>query len=170
MNETITIDGEMCEIQKVHSDWGYLPMIETDNGDYYLAENSGHAGEQARDYWEAMAQDDPKEFAAIIGTEALISWGLGQFAGPGSAKVKGLNEWLDLWLDIPEEHFAGYDDAECDVDAICGIDHDTLEFFTSHNTDEEGDDFGPALVEACRLAVDITDEIGFVPTVAYRCN
>ena len=169
MNETITIDGEMREIQKVH-DWGYLPMIETDNGDYYLAENSGHAGEQARKYWETLAQDDPEELSAIIGTETLISWGLNQYAGPGYSKVRSLQGWLDLWLDTPEEHFAGYDGEECDIDAICGIDLDTLEFFISYNTGEEGDDFDPALVEACRLAVDITDEIGFVPTVAYRCN
>ena len=30
---------------------------------------------------------------------------LGQEAGPGSSKVKNLNEWLDLYYDAPEEHF-----------------------------------------------------------------
>jgi hypothetical protein len=38
-----------------------------------------------------------------LGAETLIRWALGMPAGPGSAQVCSLNEWLDLWLETPEE-------------------------------------------------------------------
>ena len=51
---------------------------------------------------------------AILGAETLISWALGRAAGPGTSKVKSLKEWLDLYLDAPEEHF----EEEYEVEAI----------------------------------------------------
>ena len=87
-----------------------LQLIITENGEeYYLVESREEAGEAAREYWEDLAQDDPKEFACLLGTETLIQWGLGNYAGPGSTQAQSLSEWLDLWLDTPEEHFASYD-------------------------------------------------------------
>ena len=108
----ITIDGETHEVNKVY-EHGSLPMLELDNGhEYYIAESAELAGEKAREYWEDLAQDDTKEFVCMVGQETLVSWALGQYAGPGSTQVKSLNEWLDLWLDTPEEHWASYDGEE----------------------------------------------------------
>lgn len=73
------------------------------------------AGEAAREYWADMAESDPKEFTCMVGEDTLIAWGLGKYAGPGSTRVKSLGEWLDLWLDTPEEHFASYDGEEREV-------------------------------------------------------
>ena len=108
---TITIDGEACEVNEVHEYTGTTtPLLELDDGtEWYVAESNETAGEAAREYWEAMAQDDPEEFASIVGEKTLVAWALGQYAGPGSTQVQSLDEWLDLWLDTPEEHFASYD-------------------------------------------------------------
>jgi hypothetical protein len=81
---------------------------------YTVFKDHEAAGEAARDYWKDMAENDSKEFVCIVGEETLVQWGLGQPAGPGSSSVCSLSEWLDLWLDTPEEHFAGYDGLEID--------------------------------------------------------
>lgn len=115
----IKIDGEIYNVKEVHN-YGYLPEIETDDGkEFILAESSEIAGEKAREYWEEMANDDPEEFTYMVGEKTLVAWGLGQYAGPGSTQVKSLEEWLDLWLDTPEEQWASYDGAERDVER-CG--------------------------------------------------
>ncbi len=132
----ITIDGEKMEVDSVQN-YGYLPLVEIGKRKYYLAESSETAGEAARKYWEEMAENDPKEFACMVGEETLVQWGMNKYAGPGSTQVRSLNEWLDLWLDTPEEEFAGYDGTECEV--------------------TEADD-------------ELTEELGFTPTVAYRHN
>jgi len=93
------------------NDNGYK-TIESDKGDFILFEDSEIAGEEAREYWEDMAENDSKEFVCMVGEETLVAWALGQYAGPGSTHVQSLNEWLDLWLDTPEEHFASYDSCE----------------------------------------------------------
>jgi len=132
----IKIDREIYEVDSVY-DHGYLPMVEIGDMEFYVAESGDSAGEAAREYWKDMAETDPKEFTCMIGEEALIAWGLGQNYAPGSIGVNSLEEWLDLWLDTPEECWASYDGSEVDVDA-CG-----------------------------RI---LSDELGFVPTVAYRHN
>jgi hypothetical protein len=135
----IKIDGEIYEVDAIH-DNGYLPMIVTVGKrgvEWYLAKNDKSAGEKAREYWLDMAENDPAEFRCIVGDEALISWALGQNYAPGAIGVDSLKEWLDLWLDIPEEQWASYDGEECTVD-VCG-----------------------------RI---LSDELGFIPTVAYRHN
>jgi hypothetical protein len=132
----IKIDGTLYHVTEIND--GYLPMIETEEGEeFYLAESSETAGEVARGYWKEMAEDDPKEFACIVGEKTLIQWGLGQWAGPGSTQVQSLEEWLDLWLDTPEETWASYDGTEREV---------------------------------TRVGKEIIEELGFVPTVAYRHN
>ncbi|OYT14919.1 MAG: hypothetical protein B7C24_15790 [Bacteroidetes bacterium 4572_77] len=73
------------------NEFGHLPAIKTeDDKEFYLSESSEKAGEQAREYWEDMAMNDPQ----------------------GSTAVQSLEEWLDLHLDAPEEHFASYDGQE----------------------------------------------------------
>ena len=169
MEATIKIDGETYEIAKVH-DYGYLPAVELDDGtEWYLAENSETAGAAARKYWEDMANDDPAEFTCIVGEKVLVAWALGQWAGPGSQGAKSLDGWLDLCAQYPEEHFASYDGVEVMVEAICGLDHDHLEWFLSATRDEKAeDDAGDG--DAYERAQELVDELGFIPTVAYRCN
>jgi hypothetical protein len=110
----IVIDGEVCEVKEVR-DYDYLPIVELEDGrDFYLARNKDEAGEKAREYWEEMAENDPEEFVALVGEKTLVSWALGQYAGPGSTKVQNLDEWLDLWFNTPEEQWASYDSQEKD--------------------------------------------------------
>ena len=131
----IKITGEIYVVDKVLN-YGQ-PMIEVGDMEFYLFESRESAGEEARSYWEDMAQDDPEGFADIVSTKALIAWGLGRSYAVGSIGVNSLEEWLDLWLDCPEEQWGSYDNIELDVD-VCG-----------------------------RM---LEEELGFVPTVAYRHN
>lgn len=90
-----------------------LLHITCDNGEeYYIFPDSETAGKAAREYWEDLAENDPKEFACLVGEETLIQWGMGHYAGPGTTQVQNLEEWLDLWLNTPEEHFSSYDGLE----------------------------------------------------------
>ena len=108
----VSIEGKFNEVTHVHNGRG-CKMIDLDDGtDWYVFEDSEAAGIEAREYWEDMAENDPKEFACLVGEETLIQWGLGRSAGPGSTAVNSLQEWLDLWLNVPEEHFASYDGSE----------------------------------------------------------
>ncbi len=94
-----------CEI-------AYDNTIRTGDGEYVLFANSREAGEAARAYWADMSKNDKEEFACIVGTDTLVEWALGNMAGGGTKKVSSLEEWLDLWLGIPEEHWASYDGKE----------------------------------------------------------
>jgi hypothetical protein len=83
--------------------------------DIMLFKTREDAGQYARDYWEDFIDcEAPEEVVAFLGAETLISWALGRLAGPGSAKVRNLEEWLDLYIDTPEEHF----EEEYEIDAI----------------------------------------------------
>lgn len=112
----IVIDGNEYEVNDVN-DWDYI-QIETDDGDFAIFKSNEDAGEKAREYWQDMVENDKDEFVAIVGTDALVSWALGQNYAVGSVGVSSLDEWLDLWLDAPEEHFASYDGNECQIDFI----------------------------------------------------
>ena len=112
----IVIDGERLGVSKIHN-YGYLPELYTDGGEYIVAESREEAGRAARRCWVDEAQD-AKNFACLVGQETLIAWALGQSAGPGCVAVNSLQEWLDLWLDIPEEQWASYDGVERWVDAM----------------------------------------------------
>jgi hypothetical protein len=108
----IKIDGtEAVEIASIN-DYGYTNVELEDGTEWYLFEDIKAAGKAAREYWKDLAENDPTEFTRLVGEKTLVNWGLGRYAGPGSTKVKSLDEWLDLWLDRPEEHFAGYDGVE----------------------------------------------------------
>jgi len=140
----IKIDGEVYTVKDINHK-GYLAMVTLEENDheYYLAENSEVAGEAARKYWEDIINDSPAQFAAIVGEKVLIAWALGQSAGPGSEATNSLNDWLDLTASYPAEHWAGYDGAECEAEAVDEPDPDNR---------------------------DLVSELGFPPTVAYRHN
>jgi hypothetical protein len=112
------IDGErkvFSENDTSNFGWtnGLLHIECQDGTSYYIFEDAETAGKAAREYWKDLAENDPTEFACIVGEKNLIQWGMGHYAGPGSTQVISLEEWLDLHLDIPEEHFASYDGNEC---------------------------------------------------------
>ena len=112
----LQIEGEkVAEVVNI-LEGGYLPLVELDDGtEWYVAEDHEAAGQAARKYWAELAENDPTEFACLIGEETLVRWGMNQYAGPGTTQVRNLAEWLDLWLDTPEEEFASYDGHEKDV-------------------------------------------------------
>ena len=105
------IDGDEVEITETW-DHGHLPEAVSGSLRYTIAKDSDEAGKAAREYWTDMAANDPSEFACMVGEETLVQWGMGQSAGPGSEKVSSLDEWLDLYLTRPEEHFASHDGEE----------------------------------------------------------
>jgi methylthioribose-1-phosphate isomerase len=73
----------------------------------------------ARERWADMAENDPKEFACIVGEECLVAWALGHSGG--HAGCSSLTEFLDLIETVPAEEFASYDGNE--IDRIeCGAD------------------------------------------------
>ena len=84
-------------------------VAELPTGNYgtelHLFKNEEQAGEYARDYWRDFIDGDPDTAVEILGAKNLIRWALGQFAGPGTTQVRSLEEWLDLYLDAPDEHF-----------------------------------------------------------------
>jgi hypothetical protein len=170
----IKIDGEIYEVKKVHT-YSSLPMLELEDGsEYYVAESSETAGEKAREYWEDLAQDDPKEFACLVGEKTLIAWGLGQSAGPGSTHTRGLNDWLDLWLNTPEEHFASYDSQERECEAVpdgefCPAFQDPPTPCPLESEDCEDNHIHHAAGEV-EAESELVEELGFAPTVAYRHN
>jgi hypothetical protein len=106
----IRIDGEFFEVEHTYGN-----IVNGGRARYTLFASREEAGEEARTYWQDMAERDPTEFRHMVGDETLVAWALGQYAGPGSTKATSLSEWLDLWLNTPEEHFASYDGDERDV-------------------------------------------------------
>ncbi len=123
----IKIDGEIYAVSKI-LEYGYLPLIIVGEKDFYLARDSKAAGDALREYWEDMANDNPEELVALVGTKQIVSWafGVGQ----------DLSDWIDLKEENPADDWSGWQE-ELTV-AVCGR----------------------------KLA----EELGFVPTVAYRHN
>ena len=113
----IIIDGEEIDDPEVNT-YGDVLSIRKGEREYNLFRSRKEAGEAAREYWEDLAENDPSEFIAIVGEDTLVQWALGRYAGPGSTTVNSLEDWLDLWLDTPEEEFARYDGTESTVDYI----------------------------------------------------
>jgi hypothetical protein len=110
--EKIILNKEVLTVDSAKkNDSGFLIRF-NDTTEYYVFANRELAGESAREYWVDMAHNDQKEFICIVGEKALIEWSLGNSYGPGSSWVNSLEEWFDLWLDTPEEHFANYDGHE----------------------------------------------------------
>lgn len=168
----VRIDGETVEFDKVNTiGWDGILLADIGRTDYYLAEDSESAGKAAREYWEDMALNDPKEFTCMVGEATLIQWGLGRSAGPGSTAVNGLDEWLDLWIDTPEEHWASYDSTERDVT----LDYEDYLEDAKEALGSELEHGEEALTAKAtelmeQAEQDFRDEWGFFPTVAYRHN
>ena len=97
------------EIAKKKFDNHAVISLKDESGNWteiYVFKNEEDAGQCARDYWEDYIDSySNEEIVELLGADTLIAWALGQEAGPGSSKVKNLNEWLDLYYDAPEEHF-----------------------------------------------------------------
>lgn len=83
--------------------------VELDTGHYgtevHLFKDEEEAGKYARAYWKDYIDDDHESAVEMLGASTLIAWALGRSAGPGTCKVNSLKEWLDLYLDRPDEHF-----------------------------------------------------------------
>ncbi len=113
----LVIDGELIDVDDTRdTGWSDLALAESGQREWCVAPDSETAGAAAREYWASMAANDPEEFTRLVGKSTLVSWCLGQLAGPGSTKVTSLDDWLDLWLNTPEEQWAGHDGVECDVE------------------------------------------------------
>ena len=107
-------EGDPLEIEECDTmgwDGGYCIKLE-DGSWWHVFENSEAAGAAAKERWRDMAENDPKEFACMVGEQTLVAWALGQNAGPGSVQVASLEEWLDLMADHPEEEWNSWDGTE----------------------------------------------------------
>jgi hypothetical protein len=71
----------------------------------HLFKSEEEAGQEARAYWEEYIHGDREMATELLGVDTLLSWAYGELGGPGSVKVKNLEEWLDLYLETPDEHF-----------------------------------------------------------------
>jgi uncharacterized protein YndB with AHSA1/START domain len=120
------IEGERVVFDESDTNDYGCTYIDVDGNEYIVFEDTEEAGEKAREYWADMAEDDPEEFTCIVGKGTLVKWALGQSAGPGTSQVGSLEEWLDLWEDVPEEHWASYDGSECSFECK----HPDLDHFT----------------------------------------
>ena len=85
---------------------------------FHVFSSSERAWEQARDYWQDLAEYDSDEFTCIVWKDTLVSWCLGKYAGPWTEKVNNLNDWFDLHIHYPHEHFANYDGEEREITDI----------------------------------------------------
>jgi len=127
----IQIDGDVMEVSSVNDApfrSGDVGVIEADSNEFYVATDAESAGAEARAYWEDMAHNDPSEFAELVGKDTLVSWALGQHAGPGSETAQSLDDWLDIVADHPEEELGRYDGNELDVDYVPESVQDELGF------------------------------------------
>lgn len=110
----VVIDGETVEIRNVR-DLGSNGYELDEAGAKYgrswiVFPTREAAGEAARERWQDMAENDPKEFICMVGEETLIAWALGRSGG--HAGCSSLEQFLDLIADNPCEEFAGYDGEE----------------------------------------------------------
>jgi len=112
MPEVVIIDEEVYEVNNQYANDGTAVIVDTDGGEFMLVTDAEIAGQIARERWEDMAENDPSEFAAIIGEERLIKWALGQSDSYG---FSSLSDFLDTIESVPEEELAAYDSAERDV-------------------------------------------------------
>ena len=123
---------------------GWDGFFARDLADYHLFADSNVAGIAAREYWEDMVENDKLEFTCIVGEAALIAWALGEYYAVGSIECNSLEEWLDLWLDTPEEHWASYDGEERE----CYINESLPDEF-DFDWDDDGDDWQLAVFYRC---------------------
>lgn len=114
----IIIDGDRIESPDISEETENSARLTDGNQEWYVFTSAEAAGEAAREYWEHMSENSPQEFATLVGADTLICWAMGDWAGPGSTKTTSLSDWLDLWLDTPEEHFGSYNQKESNIEEI----------------------------------------------------
>lgn len=147
----IQVGSELREVELSNIDmtWELSSKINSvdiqflSHGDSYTVfADTDEAGQAAEERWRDMAAHDPREFTALVGENVLISWALGQPAGPGSATATSLSDWLENVVRThPEEEFGRYDGAE-----YCF-------FCDPKNNDMEDDDVREVVEELQDLAV-----------------
>jgi len=105
----VSIDDTEHIIEDIYEWW----VLVTDSIEHFqVFESREVAWKKAKEYWQEMVEYDQSEFIHMVWEGSLISWALGKRWGPGTEKVSSLNDWLDLYLDYAEEHFATYDSIE----------------------------------------------------------
>lgn len=109
------IEGTVVELDPRYTEAFGWYVDGSDGVCYWVFEDTHVAGEATRKYWEDLVEHDPGEFRCLVGDETLVNWCLGQYAGPGYTLVKSLEDWLDLWLDLPNDHFSTYDGKELNI-------------------------------------------------------
>lgn len=101
----ITVDSEEIGVVDTNeTNYGMEINLE-DGREFIVFPSAAEAGREARRYWKEMAENDPQEIVCLVGTDVLVAWALGQWAGPGSVHVTCLSDWLDLFLDAPAEEW-----------------------------------------------------------------
>ena len=146
------IDGHPVDIDAVYHG-GYLPTICDGSQCWYVAKDAESAGEAVSEYYRDMARNDKREFACLIGDERLIQWALGESDSFG---ISSLEEFLDRVADYPEEHWGSWDGSELEVT------HDEL---PAKNQEV---DLTEAQLEQVQELRTLFEDIGFIPTAAYR--
>ena len=81
-------------------------IVEIEDGpswasNFYFFKDDDSAGDYCVDWQRTIIEDDPDQAVEMIGAENLIQWALGNLAGPGSIKVRSLEEWFQLFRDHP---------------------------------------------------------------------
>jgi len=103
----IVIDDEVVTLDYINDN-----QYKADNGcSYYIFCDCADAGEYAKSYYENMIMTSKDDFICIVGRDALVDWALG-FYNNGFCSV---DEWLDDWLNKPEDHWASYDNEEVEI-------------------------------------------------------
>ena len=143
-----TFRFDPCQVDRYDN----LVMLKLGCQEFFIFEDTEAAGDRAREYWEELAIEDADLFLSLVGAKNVLTWALGGCAGPDYRQVNSLEDWLDLWLHRPEEHWGKYDDQE----SLILFSHD-------NHTGMNEDGAKKQLTDD-----DLKELFGFVPTVAYR--
>ena len=163
----IIIDGELMDVDSVHTG-GYLPNVYIGKMDFYVAMNEEDAGKATRKYWQEMAENDKREFLAIIGEERLVGWALGESDNFGCSS---LNDFLDIVEEHPEEEFGSYDGSSVDVSVDFGKAENIKDFFDEMPEGADAEKFEEEQQNKIQAELDeLTERLGYEPTVGYRHN
>ena len=94
----IQIEGDRLIEGEIDDD-EFGPVLRAGESEWLLFRSEKDVGRRARRFMADLARHDPEEFARLMGGEEVLArWTLGRPAGPGTAKVRSLKAYLDLWL------------------------------------------------------------------------
>ncbi len=114
-DQFILINGVAYPIVDIY-EGGYLPILSTGCKEFTVAQDSEHAGEKVEEYYRDTLENDKEQFKYLVGEDNLLSWSLGEMAGPGSTKVRSLEDWFELVAEYPEEQWASCDGLEVEAE------------------------------------------------------